>query len=801
MPHNGSSFALRITLIMIFISVTSTFSSCERIRPSLPPSEDGGGAGGDRGPFRSSGDALFVIGTKDKSDAEFDPSPSKLHFYIGKEPVSGFPKELDAQWDPVRYLHFNLNEAEANAGLTLTLDPVWSNGSGVLYVGVEVWGGDRWIEMGRTPCSMHDAGYVYLHPAFLKVGQNDLRLIAYGGTGGTTAVTWDQIKFQVQAQRPVWEFGVRDGSEREFKQRDFSLVIPANSRDGDFPKEINNVWYPDQYIYFSLTGEESQRPHQLNLNVAWSDGQGTLDVSLERWDGSDWIRIGKAALSSAQPGVVEVPADALKEGLNRWRLHAGAGSSGTTTVTWDRIALMERTDQPEVVKNLLKEVMETTLNYFVSPRAIHRSGLPVSALKATDRARFGYSNPVEWGYTLQAWLVAAEVGKISEPEALARIDRAIETLLALQRNPEQFKYGLFYPYYTLVKPLPDGSDVDFPYHDKYEELPVGDCALLWTSLNVVHGWLLEKGYAATADKVARLKGAMNFRSAYVQEDGHHYLSMLVNAKTGKLSPHRWIIWADEGGIVAIAAYLSGSLTWPEFVRILDAQMRPAATWNGITTEESTWFNAAFTWAERTMAGFPMLDTPKGRQYGLRSFLPAARSHLAYARFMNLDYVGFSDPMSQTQRGEILGRRYTPPNIPNTVEKYPLDHIAPHGLFVWMGALDVLEDSLVQAYFEKVVLLKKDSQGYWHPKYSQDPYGFEVVASPYMNDPKYRGADDGRYIFETLSQAYTVLPIYDGLQRLHGGRTFLHFAQRVPGYKEAVEAILNYAYPDPEVPGL
>jgi hypothetical protein len=317
-----------------------------------------------------------------------------------------------------------------------------------------------------------------------------------------------------------------------------------------------------------------------------------------------------------------------------------------------------------------------------------------------------------------------------EAEALARIDRSLDTILALQRDPNQFKYGLFYPYYTLVKPLPDGSDVDFPYHDGYEELPVGDCALFWTSLNGVHGWLLEKGYTATANKVAQLKAAMNFRSAYVRENGRSYLSMLVNARTGKLSPYRWIIWADEGGIVAIASYLSGSLTWSEFTEVLDAQMRPATTWNHITTEESTWFNAAFTWAERIMAGFPMLGNPRERRYGLYSFLPAARSHLAYARFLNLDHVGFSDPMSQTQRGEILGRRYTPPNIPNTIEKDPPKHIAPHGLFVWMGALDVLEDSLVQAYFGKILLLKNDSQGYWHPNFSQDPYGFEVVASPF-----------------------------------------------------------------------
>ncbi|HWP48404.1 MAG TPA: hypothetical protein VNM22_14665 [Candidatus Limnocylindrales bacterium] len=803
MSFNQTLFRFKFKTLCAGILVLGigTFSSCKGI-DFLDLSFQAGikDIQEDRETLEGSVKTLFVIGTKDQSDREFAPPGSNLYFHVGKDPVSRFPKELNILRYSMEYLYFDLSRAEADKGLTLTLEPVWSNGSGVLYVGVEIWVGHKWLEVGRTPCSMHDAGYIYLHPAFLKVGENLIRLVAYSGTGGTTAVTWDQIKFQTQAQKPTWAFGIKDGSEKEFKQKDYDLVINVDlAGDGDFPKEINNTWYPDQYLLFLLTGEESQRPHQLNLSVAWSDGQGTLDVGLERWEGSRWDRIGTVALSRSQPGVIEVPADVLKEGLNKWRLHAGSGSSGTTTVTWDRIALMERTDQPEVVKNLLREIMDTTLNYFLSPRVIHQSGLPVSAWKVTDRARFGYTNPVEWGYTLQAWIVASEIGKISEAEAVTKIDRSMDTLLTLQRDPHQFKYGLFYPYYTLVKPLPDGSDVEFPYRDKYEELPVGDCALFWSSLNVVHGWLLEKGYMAIVDKVARLKKALNFRVAYTQESGRHYLSMLVNAKTGRLSPHRWIIWADEGGIVGIVAYLSGSLSWSEFTKVLDTQMRPAATWKDITTQESTWFNAAFTWAERIMAGFPMFGDPRERQYGLYSFLPAARSHLAYARFLNLDQVGFSDPMSQTHQGDILGRRYTPPNIPNTVETNPPHHIAPHGLFVWMGALDVLEDSLVQAYFEKILLLKNDSQGYWHPNFSQDPYGFEVVASPYLNDSNYKGADDGRYIFETLSQAYTVLPIYEGLQRLKCGRTFLHFTYQVPGYREAVERILRYAYPEPLEP--
>lgn len=81
---------------------------------------------------------LFVIGTKDQSDREFAPPGSNLYFHVGKDPVSRFPKELNILPYPMEYLYFNLGRAEAATGLTLTLDPVWSNGSGVLYVGAVV---------------------------------------------------------------------------------------------------------------------------------------------------------------------------------------------------------------------------------------------------------------------------------------------------------------------------------------------------------------------------------------------------------------------------------------------------------------------------------------------------------------------------------------------------------------------------------------------------------------------------------------------------------------------------------------
>ncbi|MFH0953619.1 MAG: Ig-like domain-containing protein, partial [Verrucomicrobiota bacterium] len=741
-------------------------------------------------------DMVRILGTHNHSDAEFAQGNYILDFFLATDPVSKFPKELNTSWLPAVYVHADLNQVQVDRGLTVSLVPAWNNGSGVLYVGIEVWTGSRWVEAGRTPCSMNDAGYVYVHPSYLRVGMNDLRLMAYSGTAGTTAVNWDQLVFGLQAQDVRWAFGVNDYGSAEFQQGNFNLWVNADTAtSADFPKEINSSWYPDQYLSFTLDQAGCQRPYQLNFDVSWNDGSGALSVALQRWDGSTWKQIGWAELSSALPGTIEIPADELKEGVNDWRLHVLGGSGGTTVVVWDRLALMKRVDQPVVVKDMLLTVLDTSLNFYLSTNAVHHDGFPLTALKVTDRPRYGYSNPTEWGLAIQAWIAAAEIGKIAKTSAAARIETSLNTMLALQADPSQFKYGLFYPYYTVVGA--DGRDVPFPYHDAYHELPSGDCALLWGSVNVAEGWLRQNGFTQIVAKAVSMKDAMDFRSCYRVLGGTNYgIAMLINADTGNLSASTWNNWADEGGLVNAVSYTAGSTTLDEFDLILSCQNRPPRTWSGVTTRESAWFSAAFTWPQRTMLGFPMFGDARERIYGIYSFIPAGRGHFLYADYAGIDYAGFSDAMTQTWLGQALVARYAPPNIPNIVEPTPPAHIQPHGLFVWFGALDVLEDSFVERAFELAVLLKNDSKGYWHASYSQDPYGFEVVASPYMNDAGYNGADDGRFIFETLSQSYTVLPIYEGLQRMSGNRTFQSFASQVPGCTNTTDLLIQRAYPNP-----
>jgi hypothetical protein len=748
----------------------------------------------------SQAETLYTIGTKDNGDAEFAQQDFALDFYPATQTAKSFAKELNLTWYPDQYLHFPLTQQAANQGITFHLDPAWNDGRGTLRVAVEVWAGKDWQMAGSTLLNMTEAGYVDVAPTFLRAGWNDLRLHAVSGTGGTTVVTWDQLKIQLTPFAPVWQLGNNDGSEAEFSKEDYALrhhigVDPVSH----FPKEINTNWYPDQYLNFSLSGAQAQKGALLFLDAFWNDGEGVMTVAAERWDGQRWIRLGSTDISRTQPGQLVIPAYSLKEGLNEWRLRAVSGSNETSIVMWDYLALIQRQAPPEAVALLLEEILDTTLNYFLSPKAITQSGLPLTALKVLERPRFGYSNPAEWGYALQTWLIAAERGLLTPDQACQKMVTALTTMQHLQNDPQQFKFGVFYPFYSLIDS--EGNDVLMPTHTdnskEDRELPSGDCALLWGSLNVAEGWLLEQGFWAAACQAQQVKAKLNFRAAYHVPNGVPRIAMTVNADTGAPRVHSWEIWADEGGPVNMICYLTESLTWEEFQAVLAAQQRPTRSWNGHTTRESAYFNAMFSWGQRSLLGFPMFGNGAERAYGMYSFLPNVAAHLDYGVELGIDYPGFSDAMSQHLNRIGLVGRYTPPNIPDKFDNDPHVplHITPHALAIPFCALDALDETVLRRLFEKWLLLKCDTSDVWHPAFSQDPFGFEVIASPFLNQDKYPGVSDGRYVFETLSQAYTALSIYEGLQRYSDQRTFHYFAQQVPEFAPRVAEMLVAAYPN------
>jgi len=736
----------------------------------------------------------FSIGIRNKNDAEFANEGGDIDFYPQIQPSRNFPKQINTTTHPIQYLHFNATQFEANHGLSFSLVPAYNDKNGTLRIAIDCKIKGNWQEAGSTLLNMTEAGYIDIFPAFLNSGNNDIRLRAVGGTGGTTLITWDQVYSQDSSFSPVWILGNNDESDKELAQDSYNPVFNIDKESvSKFPKEVNKTWYQSQSIDFSLSQEQCQKAAVLSFDVLWNDGLGLLKVAVMRLNGKKWIEIGTVDISQYKPAVMIIPAYQLKEGINKWKFVPLSGSRGTTVVVWDSISLWQRATLPSTVKALLDEILDTSLNYFLSPRVVPVSGLPVTALKVLDRARFGYSNPTEWGYALEAWVVAAERGLITLAQAKDKIENSLKNISRLQDDPNQFKRGVFYPYYKVVDS--QGKDILQPYHDDYVWLPSGDCALLYGSLNIVEGWLRLNGFIDVADIAMKIRQNINLRSFYFETaKDRSYISLLVNADTGQLSRYSWFTYADEGGMVGFIAYLSNSITQNEYYKVLDSEDRESRSWKKHYVREAAFFNAMFTWAQRSIIGFPMFGNSKERVYGIQSFLANAESHLDYGDYVKIDYPGFSDAMTQTYRSHPLVGRYTPPNLPNKIWTKAPEQIEPHALAVPFCGLDALDEITLRRLFEKLVLLKCDTSGVWHPKFSQDPFGFEVVASPYMNKASYAGADDGRYIFETLSQAYIVLSIYEGLERYGDKHTFYYFSSQIPGYQDRVKEILEYAYP-------
>jgi len=452
---------------------------------------------------------------------------------------------------------------------------------------------------------------------------------------------------------------------------------------------------------------------------------------------------------------------------------------------------------------VLDEMFRTHMKYFLSPEVITVFGFPMTAYKVGNRARFGYSNPTEWGYAWQAWIAAAERGIIPKADVASRLKQALTTLEGLQQNPGENHQGLPYPFYKMT--TPDGKDLSAPYHDPYPEIPSGDNALLYASLLIVEGWGRKIEDQVLWEQADRIRKHMNFRGFLRQKGSFLYLAHTLNAETGRLSPSNWDIYADEGGVVTWVAYLSESISFEEYKTLTECQHRRSASWTSCTGEkytvkEAAWFNAMFTWSVRSLAGFPIgsFDVPEGTKslYSKESLVPTAQAHLAYGDCVGVDHPAFSDAMSQAENGKgLVGwiqGWFIPPNLAGQVGIAPR-HVVPHAFFVPFNALPDLPPETRARLVAEIVELKEDRAGYYHNS-GLYPFGFEVIASPHKDDMNYKGADDGRNVFETLSESYTVLSLFNALQLSDGKPTFHSFAAEVPGYEDKVREVLRYLYP-------
>jgi len=453
---------------------------------------------------------------------------------------------------------------------------------------------------------------------------------------------------------------------------------------------------------------------------------------------------------------------------------------------------------------LLEQLLEAHMNYFLSDAVVPRSGIPCTAFKVGNRARFGYSNPTEWGYTMQAWIAAAERGLVPTAWAVEHLETAVATIETLQLDPSQTFNGLPYPFYKVVDS--EGRDLPVPAREPDSNVPSGDDALLYASLVIVQGWANVRGHPDLAQAAQDVAGRMDFRPFLHSQGGNLYLAHTLNATSGVLSASNWDIYADEGGMVAWVALLSGSITMEEFRQVTHAQYRQAARWTAdsgdtYVVQEAAWFSAMFPWAVRSLGGFPIQDAECPEHvtssYARESLIPAASACLALGDQLDIAHPAFSDAMSQARNGRgLVGwiqDWYIPPNLAGRVLRSAPSDVTPHALFVPLNALPEMSDGQRNQWLDEIADLMNDEAGYYHTT-GQYPFGFEVTASPWADDLTYAGADDGRPVFETLSAAYTTLSLFNALQLSEGRPTFTWFARQVPGYEAELVAVLSFLYP-------
>ena len=459
---------------------------------------------------------------------------------------------------------------------------------------------------------------------------------------------------------------------------------------------------------------------------------------------------------------------------------------------------------------LLEEMLDTHLNYFIASGPITSHGLPLTAYKTDNPSAYTHSTPAEWGYSLQAWLVALDRGKLTTVDALTKFKTALNTIETLQGDANQNYGGLFYPFYWLLDET--GNERPTPIHDPNSGIPSGDNAILYQSLLIVEGYLRQQDdaeLAGLADRAEAIRQAMNFQPFVLDNGSSLFLSHLVDAETGIRSDGKWDVFADEGGLVAWVAYVSQAISWEQYQTATQSQMRRSSSWTSpctgtqYTTQESAWFNAMFTWGTRSLGGFPAgdFDSPTGSasQFAARSFAPAVEAQLDYGRcILGVDYPITSVAPSQAEDGKGLVGRYTPPNLTNQKSEEAPNHVATHGPFVPFNIGPALSPTTVKNLISIITHLKTDAAGYYHDS-GDHPFGLEVIASPYYDDTPYAGADQGRNVFETLNQAYIVLSLFNGLQLNDGKETLYSYAAHDPEYEIKVQQALQFLYPTPADP--
>lgn len=516
-----------------------------------------------------------------------------------------------------------------------------------------------------------------------------------------------------------------------------------------------------------------------------------LDTALQSyrapWAG-EW-RSPVRPLSGCGLSYFEVPADDLYPGEVELEVTATGGTSDTFI---SDVLVTTRVSWAEAEITLLQNIMKDHFGYFNDPEVIIH-GLPITAYDQKNKKRFPQSNPAEWGYAMESWIIMAETGVVKPDETVAKLRETFKTLDMMQNNPDLYARGMFYPLYFLRNS--EHGEKIFPKPMDLRELPCGDDALLHASLMVVQGWLKQNSFHSEADTCGKIIGRMNFshcqRATSCGDKEFWAVPLTVNADTLEQSRYNWNVWADEGGLVGMIVALKGVLNMSQYESVVRSQMKysPCGHWEGITVGHTAFFNSIFTLPTRSILGFGTLfSTPYYHEFAVRTVLPTFRSHQKLKKILGVDYMGPSDAMTVTPRGHdgrVFGSyAYWPPNNLYDCEKGvsvsengctwchnrqmegaddPFSMIVPHGNMASFLASAMMERSLFTAWLEDTKLLMTDASNIYTPG-----YGFEVMA-PARRTPLggtfEGGADDGRSTWEALSHGYSILSMYEGLANM------------------------------------
>lgn len=683
------------------------------------------------------------------------------------------------------------------SGMVLNIFSQVSNGDGGLLVAMEVpspcGGDDAWIEVDRARCSSR-------YPCTLRLPSGAVRgkegqpmkfrtkVIMEDEDYLTDFLEYDRVSLDYDAEVVVSHEKYDMAGPHEMTKTVKFHLSPVLGSGALSVTPIVKGANADTVVTMKLRQPEPKQASLLQQQNANADlDMQTLEATLQSYRAhwaEDW-RPASKGIGGCDCSMFEVVADQFYPGEVELEITA----TGPGDIAISDVLVTTRVSWAEAEVTLLDSIMKDHFALFLDPEEmIH--GLPMDALKVENPKLLTDSNPCEWGYAMESWIIMAETGHLKPEETVEKLTETFRTLETLQGDADQFAHGLFYPYYRL-RAKEDGDKL-FPQRTEYKELPCGDDALLYASMMMIQGWLKSRSFTKAADTCAEILGRMDFSQCVRMTDSNGgdkfwAVPLTFNADSLEKNSYNWNVFADEGGTVAMIVALTGAVSDEQYESVVRQQQRysPCSRWEGVTVGHAAFFNSVFTLPTRSMLGLGTLfSSPYFHEFAVRTVLPTFRAHQKLKKQLGVDYMGPSDAMSMMPKahpGKFFGSyAYWPPNnmydskegktlkenqctwckgIQYEGLEDPFDMIVPHGNMASFLVAAMMEKSQFSAWLEDTKLLITD----WSEVYKPG-YGLEVVA-PARRTPrggKFDGAFDGRGVFESLSHGYTLLSMYEGL---------------------------------------